>query len=64
MSILKWAGYILVSAVALTILVIGSTLLAVLLFGGGIVLFTIVVIVFIAYCIKDYCESVSARSRK
>lgn len=57
MSVLKNIGYVLAAILVLAVLVLGGALIAAVTAFIGFVLFCIAVVGFIAYLIKDYCET-------
>jgi hypothetical protein len=62
MGVIKWTGYVLAASLVLAVLLIGGALIAAIAFAVGIALCTAAIVGFIAYLIKEYCESSSARS--
>lgn len=62
MEVVRWIGYVLAATVILGVLLIGGALIATITFVIGFAMCAAVVIGFIAYLIKEYCESRPARS--
>lgn len=61
MGVLKGIGYILASILVLSLIVGGVLLVATLAAFGGVILLSIVVVVFVAICIQECFENATSR---
>lgn len=64
MGVLKGIGYTLAAILVLTVLLTVGALLSALALASGTILMGALVVAFVAYCIKEYCESEPDRQKK
>lgn len=62
MGVLKGIGYIIAAALVISVVSALGTLVAGLVIIGGLLFYGALVVAFVAYCIKEYCEAEPGRS--
>ena len=56
MSVLKGVGYLVAAVILVSALGALGTLIAAVVIIGGLLFYGAIVVGFVAYCIKEYCE--------